>query len=196
MGLTASSRGGDFRPAPEGTHLARCVRVIDLGTQPGGGQFPKPRHRCIFAWELPGELEDVEGEMMPMLAFKNYTLSLSDRATLRHDLESWRGRKFTAEELTGFQLRKVLGAPCMITIVHSDDGQYANIQAVTAVPKGTHVEAAVHPLVYYEIEDGENNVFQGLSENLQAKIKSAPEWRAGRPDVAPGSFDDDDDIPF
>jgi hypothetical protein len=34
MGLTArSTGGGSFKPMPAGMHLARCYRVIDLGTQ-------------------------------------------------------------------------------------------------------------------------------------------------------------------
>ena len=36
MGLIAKkSGGGDFTPVPPGMHLARCYRVIDLGTQSG-----------------------------------------------------------------------------------------------------------------------------------------------------------------
>ena len=34
MGLIArDSGGGDYKPAPAGNHIARCVQVIDLGTQ-------------------------------------------------------------------------------------------------------------------------------------------------------------------
>ena len=28
-----TSSGGDFKPVPAGLHLARCYRIIDLGTQ-------------------------------------------------------------------------------------------------------------------------------------------------------------------
>ena len=36
-----------------------------------------------------------------------YTLCLHERAALRKDLESWRGRKFTEQELDGFDLEKL-----------------------------------------------------------------------------------------
>lgn len=201
MGLTASdSGGGSFTPAPEGTHVARCIRVIDLGTQPGSQAFPASKHRVLFFWELPMELEKMsDGPDMPQLVVKRYTLSLHEKAGLRHDLESWRGRQFTSEELKGFQLKKVLGAPCMVTVVHSQDGKFANLNAVTACPKGMDVPEAVNPLVYYEIEDGASNVFAGFSDKMQATIRSAPEWQGGHdPDQAPNGDPgfEGDDIPF
>jgi hypothetical protein len=37
--------GGDFEQAPAGTHMARCVRIIDIGTQFGEYQG-KPNARA------------------------------------------------------------------------------------------------------------------------------------------------------
>lgn len=199
MGLTVSDTGGggDFELAPAGTHSARCVRIIDLGTQPGSVQYPKPKHKVLFVLELPEETMDMDGEQVPFLVFHRYTMSLHENAGLRKDLENWRGRPFTADELMGFELKKVLGAPCMVTIQHSADGKYANVRGITSLPKGMKVPEPYHELVYYEIEDGPNNVFQGLSERLQDTIKKAPEWRGGQasaPANDPGFGDDD--IPF
>ena len=33
MSLTVKDRGGDFLPAPEGLHIARCYAVMDMGVQ-------------------------------------------------------------------------------------------------------------------------------------------------------------------
>ena len=74
-----------------------------------------------------------------------YTLSLHENAALRRDLQSWRGRAFTETELAGFDLKTVLGVPCMITLVHSPDGKYANIQAVAGLPKGMEAPPQVLP---------------------------------------------------
>ena len=202
MALVATdSGGGDFTPAPEGTHVARCIRVIDLGTQPGSQQYPTPKHRVLFVWELPHEMaKDNEGNAAPMLVHKRYTLSLHEKAGMRHDLQSWRGRQFSTEELKGFELRKVSGVPCMVTVVHSQDGKYANLNAVTACPKGMDVPAAHHPVIYYEIEDGASSVFRDFGEKLQSTIRSAPEWTGPQdPDQSAGSDDpgfEGDDIPF
>ncbi|MHA1379626.1 MAG: hypothetical protein ACTSRG_14730 [Candidatus Helarchaeota archaeon] len=48
-------------------------------------------------------------------------MSLHAKATMRKFLESWRGKKFTKEELEGFDLQKILGKPCQLQIIHSDD---------------------------------------------------------------------------
>jgi len=39
-----------------------------------------------------------------LMISKRYTMSLGEQSTLRKDLESWRGKKFTPEELQGFDL--------------------------------------------------------------------------------------------
>ena len=69
MGLMATEggSGGDFTPAPEGTHIGRCVKVIDLGTQPGSQMYPDPKHKVMVAWELPSELHEYNGEQLPFL---------------------------------------------------------------------------------------------------------------------------------
>lgn len=178
--------------------MARCVRVIDLGTQPGSQMYPQAKHKVLFFWELPGELVQTDDGEMPQVVVKRYTLSLHEKAGLRHDLQSWRGKQFTHDELQGFALKKVLGAPCMVTVVHSPDGKYANLNAVTACPKGMDVPAAKNPLVYYEIEDGASETFGGFSDKLQETIRNAPEWKGpADPDQAPqGDGFNDDDIPF
>lgn len=200
MGLTASDSGGggDFELAPAGTHAARCVRIIDLGTQPGSAQYPKPKHKALFAWELPEETMEMDGERVPFLVFTRYTMSLHENAQMRQDLERWRGKAFSADELSCFELKRVLGAPCMITIQHSPDGKYANVRGVTSLPKGMQVAEPFHELVYYEVEDGPNDVFNKLSERLQDTIKSCPEWQQLHGNRRPAAVSDfgDDDIPF
>ena len=206
MGTTVSDSGGDFTPPDAGTHIARCVRVIDLGTQEVGGQWPGAKPKVMLAWELPTSLHEWEGEQVPMLTHRRFTANLSEKANLRKILDSWRGRKFTPEELNGFQLEKVLGAPCMVTLVHSDDGKYANVVAVTAMPKGMEVPPQHHPSIHYEIESGASEVFSGFSDNLQATIRKSSDWEGGNeappgsepddPGFGDGDFGGEDPIPF
>lgn len=199
MGLTASDKGGgDFTPAPEGTHIARCVRVIDLGTQPGSQQFPKPKHKVLIFWELPEVTEEYEGKMTPRLVGSRYTMSLHENSALRPILESWRSRAFTPTELEGFELRNILGVPCLLTVVHSEDGKYANIKSVSALhPKlRADMPEAHHDLVYYEIEDGPTEAFEKFSANLKSIICAAPEWTGDEAGKDGDQGFGDDDIPF
>src|SRR5262245_51935946 len=107
--------GGDFTPPPAGTHAAICYRLVDLGTQMGEykGQ-PKEQHKIVVSWELVDENMD-DGK--PFSIHQRYTFSLHEKAKLRADLESWRGRTFTEEELNAFDLENLLGKPCLVSIV-------------------------------------------------------------------------------
>lgn len=97
MGLIASDSGKSFTPIPPGMHLARCYRIIDLGTQKTEWQGQiKSLPKILVQFEVHGEddngnpLKTSEGE--PMSISKRYTLSIGDKSTLRADLASWRGR--------------------------------------------------------------------------------------------------------
>lgn len=128
-----SSGGGNFKPCPPGLHQAVCCDVIDLGMVPT--KFGKDQHKVHIRWQVDETMEDGK----PFMIQQRYTLSLNEKATLRHHLESWRGKPFSAEELTGFDLEKLIGANCQIVVVQRPDEQgrvWANVQTVTPMGKG------------------------------------------------------------
>jgi len=113
VGLIAreSGGGGTFTPVPPGMYLARCYRIVDLGTQKSEYQGQvKNLKKFMLQFEVHGEDDAgqplVTAKNEPMSISKNFTLSLAEKATLRKDLETWRGRPFTEEERNGFQLEK------------------------------------------------------------------------------------------
>lgn len=204
MGIMASDRGGtDFKPVPAGTHIGICVLVADLGIQ-GGGKF-KPSQKVYLRWELPNEVtewtdRDGNKKSGPMIIGREYTLSLSEKANLRADLESWRGRLFTEQELKGFDIVNVLGKACMLGVVHNEKGGkvYANVASVMGVPKGTNLPSAPHNKpTWYSPAEHDQAVYESLPEWIREKIGNRI-----RDDVSPttnGSTDRpdfDDDIPF
>lgn len=200
MGTTAKASGQDFPKAPVGTHVARCYQVIDLGHQKVVWQgTEKWLPKILLSWELPNELM-TEGEAAgkPFSISNRYTLSLSDKSNLAPMLEAWRGRKFTVDERMGFDIKNVLGAYCMLNVVHNqqDDKTYANVQAVMALPKGTIKPPAVNKDLYFNMDTDDISV---LPEWLQNIVKKSKEYTGGvEPAAAPlNSFADmKDDIPF
>lgn len=133
--VAKDSGGGDFELAPAGAHPAVCCDVVDLGIMKviyAGKE--KQQHKVRLVWQL----DEVDSTGKPFLAFKRYTLSLHEKAQLRKDLESWRGRSFTEEELDGFDLEKLLSVGCFLNIIHEakDKKTYANIAAIMKLPKG------------------------------------------------------------
>lgn len=174
----AKEKGTDFVPAPDGTHVARCIWVISLGTQPSNNPKFAPAFKILLGWELPEEVIEYNGEQRPMVITKEYTLSLNEKANLRKDLESWRAKAFTPEERAGFEVAKVVGVPCLLTVTHQDTSNgrtYAKVSAVSALAKGQSCKAQVHPSVLYELQDGNSDTFRTLPEWIQKKISQAEE---------------------
>jgi hypothetical protein len=89
---------------------------------------------------------------MPFLVRRRYTCSLHEKATLRRDLESWRGRAFTDKELEAFDLESLLSVGCLINVIHEsrNGSTYANVASVMRLPKGM---TAPTPRDYVRVQD-------------------------------------------
>lgn len=204
MGRFASDNGsGNFTPAPVGTHVARCFRIIDLGTQHGEykGQ-PTRRNQILVSWELPDELIEIEGEQRPITTSRFYTNSLGEKANLRKDLESWRGRSFTDDELRKFDLESILGKPCMLTVVGGENGK-TKVATVSGMPKNTKCPEQVNEPFTFWLDEFDHNKFDELSDGLKKIIEKSEEY----PQIMNGGyatdepeqrsdFSEPDDIPF
>jgi len=202
MGLIAKENGGgNFDPVPEGVHLATCYSIFDLGTH-FDEKFGKSAHSIVICWELPQERIDVEkdGERMnlPRAISKKYTLSLNEKANLRRDLQTWRGRAFTPEELAGFDLAKVLGKSCQLQVIHTVKGEktYSNIAAIMTLPKGSTPPPIENPQRFYSINDNGENIPDGTPEWIKEIIRASDEWGCFTPRTQSQGGGAADDIPF
>lgn len=182
MSLTVNE-GSSFKQIEPGTYGARCIRVIDLGTQIvkdfNNQDETKEKHQVMLTWELPGELiteGDFKGQ--PYSVSRFYTAMLGEKSNLRKDLEAWRGKNFTPDELKGFSLNAILGKPCMVSVVHSKNGK-ANVKAVLALPKGMVVPPAVNPIYSYDMEaDGFGEKFEAMTKGVQKMIHGSKEYQS------------------
>lgn len=206
MSLTLSaSNAVTFQPAPAGTWLARCFRVIDLGMQPTeyqGKTTMKPK--LMLSWELLDD-ETKRDDGGPMTIHKRYTASLSEKSRLRPDLESWRGKAFTPEELQAFEVRKLAGAYCLLGVVHSEKNgtTYANVSSIIKPPKGMALPSGVNDVLIFDIADPATyDNLLALPDKLREQITASPSWEALKqpaPSAAQGDgglADMDDDICF
>ena len=134
MSIMARRPRSTYTAAPEGLHVAVCVDVVNLGIVQGAYGA---KHKVRLVWQLAAQDEE-RGRRFDVA--RVYTLSLHERAALRKDLESWRGKKFTEAELDGFDLEKLLGVNAQVAVTHDlgDDGTiYANVSTVVPPVKGT-----------------------------------------------------------
>jgi len=177
MVMMTASNDKEFEQPPQGNHVAVCYRVIDLGTQTTtfNGE-EKTAHKIMLGWELVDEMME-DGK--PFSVNNRYTLSGHPKATLRKTLESWRGRPYRDDELP-FDTAKLLGQPCMINVTHTtkDGKTYANVAAVTPIPKNMTVPLIVNDMVHFDLSDFRQEVFDSFSEGLKKTIAGSPEYKA------------------
>lgn len=189
MSLIASDPGGDFTPIPEGTHVARCYYLADLGLRPNPFDDGM-KEQVVIGFEVPGERTEDDH---PMVVSQIYTKSLHEKANLRKSLESWRGKKFTAEELAGFDLRNIVGKPCQVSMAHKDakDGKvYAKVAGVMALPKGMEAPPAENEALVYDKDAHDPEIFEKLPEWVRRMIRGEDEPAKEEEKEEP------DDLPF
>jgi hypothetical protein len=183
MAIIASAKSNSqFQIVPEGVHLAVCYAVIDLGLQ-ANPQYGNKAHKVQVRWELPDVTMEYEGEEKLMVVVKTYTVSLHEKSILRNNLEGWRGKKFTEKELEGFDLKNILGKGCQIQILHSEDGQFANIANIIPLPKGTPTPDLINDIIYFDLSadltiQEINDQIETLSEKTQEKIMKSETYLA------------------
>ena len=213
--MIVTGSNSEFKIAPVGNHLARLYRVIDLGTQMREWEGKTTMTRRVkFFWELHGEDEQGNPLSMsdgkPMIQSREYTWSLHEKSALRQHLEAWRGLAFSDAELKGFDIKKVLGQFCMLTIAPraSNGKNYADVKNVSSVPsiiRKAGLPAGINDTMIFDLTKFDPVMFESLSEWIKAIIVKSSEYRAmGQPTTVEqyvaasgGSVADiDDDLPF
>lgn len=135
-GTTVREPESNFTPAPEGLHQAVCCDVWEQWTEESRFTPGQLQDKTRVVWLLEEENPETG---KPFQASRIYTASLHEKAMLRQHLETWRGRKFTQDELRGFDLEALIGVNCQLQIAHnigSNGKTYANVQAVVPLAKG------------------------------------------------------------
>ena len=206
MGLMATEKAGSggFEPVPQGTHIARCVTVVDLGIQqtPWGS-----KEQVYLGFEIPSfrvewEKDDKKHEG-PGLIGVTWAINLYEEANLGKNLVSWRGKSFSAEEKKGFDLFNLLGVPCMLSVTHKETNgkTYANIASIMGVPAGTNVpDQETESLGYTATDSRYSGTLDKLPEWLKNKaLEGQRQGEPSAPSAPPPAVEDggfDDDIPF
>lgn len=208
MGINASeSSGTKFEPLPQGVHNAICYAMYDLGTQHTEYKGEaKQTHQVLLMWEVPSERIEIEKDgqkvNMPRVISKKYTLSLGEKANLRRDLQGWRGRAFTAEELANFDITKILGVSCMIQVLHTvakNGNTYANITSIMPLMKGAPSVINESPLRFYSIPDHGGSIPEGTPKWVAEMIRASIEWESITPasePVSASTLAESEEVPF
>ena len=216
MAITAKASSNVERELiPAGNYVARCYKLVEIGTVPTEYLgVEKMSHKVRFGWELPTELKVFNPEKgeQPLVIDKEYTLSLADKANLRKDLKSWRGKDFTPTEAEGFDIEKLLGVPCMLNIIHIQGKKdatktYEAIGSISPMPKGMVCPPQINQTFVFNFDNYNDETFKLLPEFIRKQIVESNEYKAmnGQPTKeipVIGAVDaylekeDPDDLPF
>lgn len=203
---TDTGGGGDFTPVPPGTHFAICDQVVDLGKQKTSFQGTESVKRQVYIrWQIPAERveweQDGQKHEGPAVIGKTYTLSLGEKANLRKDLQAWRGKPFTPDELRGFDIAKLLKVPATVTVTHTEkDGRtYANVASVGGIPKGLAAPTMEGEAILYDNDNMQS--FERLSKRMQERVRAqvieTGQTEHNDPDAWRSQAQElDDDVPF
>lgn len=182
MAINATDSGTSRELIPAGNYIARCYQMIEIGTVAEnimGKQVIAKKVRV--GWELPNELRTFEGKERPLVISKEYTLSMNEKANLRKDLASWRGKDFTQEEAKCFDITKLLGVPCMLNIIHKPGASdptkiYERIAGITGIPKGVTPPQQITPTYLLSYDSFDESKFDDLPDFIKDKMKTSLEY--------------------
>lgn len=183
-------KGGDFEATPAGNHVARLYSIIDIGLQ-DGGQYEDKR-KIVLTFELGNELMK---DGRPFAISQFFTASLHEKAGLCLALEAIAGRKLPEEKKATFDMRTMLGIPCMLNVVHETGGDgkvRAKIKGFGQLPKGLEAPALVNEKVFYDLDAPDKAVYDSLPDWIKKLVDGRVDGAGSlaNPDIA------DDDIPF
>jgi hypothetical protein len=140
--VTMSGNDGQFEPHPEGTFLARCVDVVDLGenVEQFENNPPKLVRKTALVF-VTGEFREYDGKPELYTLTKEFNVSFGEKANLRKFAEAWRGKRYKDTELTnGIDIGKMAGQFAQISVEHVTTRKnriFANIASISPVMKGT-----------------------------------------------------------
>lgn len=181
MAITATSESaGNGYQIPSGTHIARCFEMIELGTitEPYMGEM-KTAKKIRISWELPLETKTFNGIEKPLVISSMYSLSMHEKSTLRKTLESWRGRAFTEAEVKAFDVTKLLGVPCMVTVLNEQKGDktFSKVTGVSSIPKGLTCPSQFNPSFILSYDDFDIEKFNKLPKFIKDKMMLSAEFK-------------------
>ena len=172
------AKGGEksssFPSVSVGVHKARCIKVIDLGTQKNEfeGNITWKR-QVLVIWETPDQTNETSE---PLTISRFYTLSLHEKSNLGIDLTSWRGRPFSETEKKGFDISKLIGHTCLLNVIKGNKNN--KVGSVMPLPKGDKIAEQYHTSVLFDLEEfqkGKKETFNQLSEGIRKIILSSKE---------------------
>lgn len=188
MATKAPQSQTEFKPVPQGTHVARCYQFIHIGTIKEtiqGNEVELNKIRLVF--ELPNELMD-NGK--PFSIGSDFTLSMSPKANLKKFVDGMFGKSLDKQESYDFDVESLVGKTCLLNVIHKTSKASGNVYALIAgaspLVKGMDCPEAVNqPLVFNFTDKFDIIELEMIPDFIKDKIKSSTEYKEinGEPEM-------------
>ena len=156
---------------PIGRHKAVCIGIVFMGTLKNINGSHK---KVAVLWEI------ILADGRKKIFSREYTYSFHENAILLSHLESWRGRAFTKDELSKFQLRNIIGVPCILEI-KKNSKMIKQVDNIYNYPKNEVVPTSETEPIFFDIED--ENTYSDIVHipgYLFERIKQTPEYKKSK----------------
>lgn len=164
---------------PAGAHIAILYSAVELGTMEVEFNGEKKKQRKIrLTWELPEEMRDFDGVQKPMVIGKTYTISLFEQAKLRPIVVGMLG-SLTEEEEENFNIKSLLGKPCMLQVTHEDFNgkKYASVVSATQLPKSVPAPVQFNETQYFDYAEFDQETYDKLPAFVKDKMAESDEMK-------------------
>jgi len=187
MALMAPT-GSQFENPEPGSYIARCYGFIDIGTQlhksKHAGKEDWLQRDVRFLFELPlNKMEGVynkEAAGKPFVVSTTIKFSLAPSAKMFKMITGWRGKALTKDEAKTFIVKKMIGAPCRISLIEADD--FINIDSFSKLTKEEVASCPpmINEPIYFSLdpEEFDKKSMEELSDKTKERIALSPEYRA------------------
>lgn len=196
----------EYQIAPEGTHMARLYKIINVGTQKieWEGQV-KEQVKVMLYWELPTEpitytTQDGEEKTSVFSLSREFTFSMHEKGNLRPIIEGMIGTSLKDEEAYAFDLEDLIGKACLVTVAHkkSKDGTktYANVTGTAGLMKGQECPPQVNDSSIIDANTIKDAELEELPTWISDKIKLSPEYKKANDIPVIEYPEDGEEVPF
>ena len=185
--VVVESNGFEKVELPEsGAYQARCYGLAMIGSHENKYYTDTlPSRKLILFFELSTELhviDETKGEQ-PFSANMFFTVSLGKKSNLRPFITNWRGTSFTESELKGFDLKTLIGKPCLLTVEKSvnknTEKEFLKIIGISSLPKGFVVPPLMNPKLFFDMHDPIKEDFFKFPPYVRKIIRESSEYISG-----------------
>lgn len=165
-------------PVAAGTYRGALVYVIDIGEQlVKGKKGDYYQNQVVYTFELLGKTKEIDGQQKAIDLSRTFGYTRGANSAFRKFVQDWTGKRFTDEEWDDFDPGVLLLRNAMLSVIHNDTGEYANISAAMQPFEGDEYPKPTLPALYFDMDKWDDAVFAKLPEWAQERIKKSSQYQ-------------------